>query len=133
MLMFSSTANPSQLFSEDVTPAGVPHLLQFLWQQYIAALTNGTKLTAAEIERNLQFVSAVAFATWCADYLRQNRAANTFFVEANQGITLTNHLSFVISPGDAAVPGSMQEAAAIGVTTGAGNPGDVTRTSSLQV
>ena len=54
-----------------------------------------------------------SFLTFCEDYLNRNRPVETFPVDNNYGIRLSNGHRLVISPGVVEIKGTMQETSAI--------------------
>jgi hypothetical protein len=122
------------IFDAGTAQTGPPHLLQYLWDRYTAhigaALERRRKegKPAAVLAFALRDAPATHFIKWAGDYLAENRAAETFFLDANLGLRLTNNDLVAVSPG-VDVRGSMQDAGAVHVTTGRDRPDD----TSIQV
>lgn len=133
--------NNSPLFDDVMhTQGGMPHLMQFLWDEYVNHLKaqiesrKANKQPTVEIDEAIKRAPASAFAKWAADYLRENRMMQHFFVDENHGILLSNNRSVVLSPG-IDIRGTMQDAGAVGVTQGRSNPGNngVTSDTTLRI
>lgn len=133
--------NNSPLFDDLThTQGGMPHLMQFLWDEYTAFLKSEIEIrrqagkATVDIAEALQKVPATVFAKWAADYLRDNRMVQNFFVDENHGIMLSNNRTVVLSPG-IDIRGTMQDAGAVGVTHGRSNPGNdgITKDTTLRV
>lgn len=73
----------------------------------------------ATLDEVMGRVTLRAFSAFAADYLAENRVVETFAVDANVGLLLSNQVRCVVSPG-VDVTGTMQESAAVGITTGLG-------------
>jgi hypothetical protein len=118
--LFDSVAN---------TQGGLPHLVQFLWDAYCVYLQEQLDLrrvegkTTVSLEDAKKKVPAVHFGQWATKYLTENRVAETFFVDANCGVRLTNNKMAAICPG-AEIRGTMQDSHDVAVTTGRSQPGN---------
>lgn len=93
------------------TQGNMPHLLQYLWDNYLAYLakTNGDK----KIDETK--IKAIDFMMWAITQLQTTRAIESFFIDGNVGIKLTNNTTLAISPG-VDIRGSMQESGYVPVT-----------------
>lgn len=109
------------------TGGGITHLIQFLWDKYAEHLQKELEERAAlgkitvDLPTAKKKAPATHFATWAANYLKENRVAETFFVDANLGIRLTNNITLAVCPG-VEVRGTMQESHAVQITEGLSNP-----------
>jgi hypothetical protein len=105
------------------TQGGMPHLVQFLWDEYKAHLTEEIEKRKAEgqptkeLADALPRVPAISFLQWAANYLKENRYSSHLFVDENHAVVLSNQKTFVISPG-IPIRGTMQEAHAVNVSKG---------------
>lgn len=122
--------NQSALFEDTKhTQGGVQHLAQFLWDEFTAYLHRESKrrkkkkLPTIDVEAALRKMPATAFLSWVAKYLKKHRVGQSFVVDENMGVQLTNLKTFVISPG-VPIRGTMQDSGAIGVTHGRSQPGN---------
>ncbi len=116
--------NDSALFDEiKHTQAGMPHLLQYLWNRYVLHLQEEiskrqeAKQPTVTIQEALKRAPAISFVTWASDFLKETRVVENFFVDANHGIRLANMDAMVICPGTT-IQGTMQESGAIAITEG---------------
>lgn len=117
--------NPEGLFDDiQHTQAGLPHLVQFLWDKYVvhlkelAAKRKAEKKPTREVDGDLlQKMPAIHFCAFAAKYLSENRHVQSFFVDENHGITLSNNEACVLSPG-VMIRGTMQNSGAVEVTKG---------------
>jgi len=106
---------------------GQPHLLQFLWDEYWkylqAELDKRTRQGVAvfTLDEAKRKAPAVGFLKWATAYLAENRAAESFFLDANLGVRLTNNVAVAICPG-VELRGTMQDANAVQVTEGRSQP-----------
>ena len=121
--------NPAGLFDPDkYTTAGQPHLLEHLWgayREHLKTLLEARRAAgqpAAALDAALAKAPARHFYAFCVEYLLKNRPATTFYVDTNVGVVLTNTARVVVSPGFD-LRGTMQDAAAVGVTAGVSQPG----------
>ncbi len=111
------------------TTAGLPHIVGLLVEAYKKDLAarlerlkakGGAKFaTLAEAYKAAPVSDFVKFAD---DYLRANRPVQSFAVDLNHGLMLSNHVRCVVSPG-AEVRGGMQASGAVGVNRGESQPG----------
>lgn len=122
--------NEGELFDEvNHTQGGQPHILQFLWDEYVRFLSREikkrkkAKQKTVELPHALKNTPATAFLAWATNYLKKNRVAEQFYVDENFGLRLTNLKSFVICPG-IAIRGTMQDSGAVEVTHGRSQPGN---------
>lgn len=105
------------------TQGGTPHLVQYLWDRYVSHLETQIKERAARGEPVVSLAEAkkkapaTHFATWAADYLRQNRVVEHFFIDENHGIRLSNNACVAVSPGTI-IRGTMQSSHAVEITSG---------------
>ena len=121
--------NPEGLFDPaKYTTAGQPHLMEHLWGAYrerLKALLDARRAAgqpAADLDAAVAKAPASHFYAFCVEYLLANRPVNTFYVDTNTGVVLSNTNRVVISPGFD-LRGTMQDAAAVGVTAGVSQPG----------
>lgn len=122
--------NQAGLFDDTKhTQGGVQHIMQFLWDEFTAYLRREAKkrkkakLPSINVDEALRKMPATAFLTWAAKYLKKHRVGQSFVVDENMGVQLTNLKQFVISPG-VPIRGTMQDSGAIGVTHGRSQPGN---------
>lgn len=121
--MFQQSDAPA-FDSTNHTQAGHKHLLQHLWDLYVAHMKETIEARKQKgervlsIERAVHVAPAMNFVEWAAAYLLENRYAENFYVDENIGLRLTNDDHVVLCPGIATIQGSMQDANAIEVTTG---------------
>lgn len=110
-----------ELFDATVhTQGGLPHLMQYLWDRYVEHLTEELEkrtVLSATIETAKRKAPATHFAQWATEFLKENRATESFFLDANMGLRLTNNAMVAISPG-VEIKGTMQDSTAIQVTEG---------------
>lgn len=111
------------------TQGGLPHLMQHLWDAYCAHLSEHLeKRNAAQPPGNQTTLAtakakapATDFAKWATAYLAENRVAESFFIDANHGVRLSNNAMVAICPG-VEIRGTMQDAGAVEVTHGRSQP-----------
>lgn len=102
---------------------GHTHLLQHLWDAYSAHLvaeiatrrSNGYR--AVDIDEAKRRVPATAFLKWAATYLKDNPVVESFFIDGNSGVRLSNGSRLAVCPGGVE-RGSMQSSEAVAVTQG---------------
>lgn len=105
------------------TQGGLNHLIQYLWDKYVEHLKEAVEKMQAtarpvvNLEMAKKKAPATHFAKWCADYLKENRVTESFFVDGNLGMRLTNSDTMVICPG-IEIRGTMQDSGAVAVTEG---------------
>lgn len=106
------------------TQGGLPHLIQFLWDEYAKHLDRLLKeraeagKPAVDLHTAKTKAPATNFAKWASDYLKDNRIVESFFIDGNLGIRLTNMKMVAVCPGLEEIRGTMQDANAIGITHG---------------
>lgn len=106
------------------TQGGLPHLIQFLWDEYAKHLDRLLKeraeagKPAVDLHTAKTKAPATNFAKWASDYLKDNRIVESFFIDGNLGIRLTNTKMVAVCPGLEEIRGTMQDANAIGITHG---------------
>lgn len=122
--------NETEMFDDiQHTQQGMPHLLQFLWDEYVNFLKRETakrekkKQKSVPLPIALKNTPATAFLAWAAKYLKKHRVGQQFYVDENLGIQLTNLRSCVICPG-VTIRGTMQDSGAVEVTQGRSQPGN---------
>ena len=76
----------------------------------------------ATVEEAFKAAPVSDFLKFAEDYLRANRPVQSFAVDLNHGIMLSNNVRCVVSPG-AEVRGQMQNSGAVGVNRGESQPG----------
>jgi len=115
----------SDLFnSQAYTQAGVPHLMQYLWDKYCEHLQEEinrrieSRRATVDLATAKSRAPATNFATWASNYLENNRVVDSFFIDENLGIRLTNGVRLAVCPG-IEVRGTMQPVTEIRVTEGA--------------
>lgn len=110
------------------TQGGLPHLIQFLWDEYAKHLDRllkeraGAGKPAVDLQTAKTKAPAVNFAKWASDYLKENRIVESFFIDGNLGVRLTNMKTVAVCPGLEEIRGTMQESNAIGITHGRSQP-----------
>lgn len=121
--------NHSPMFDEIAhTQAGMPHLLQYVWDKYVAFLREeiekrrGSGQKTIPIMEAIQKAPAVSFLRWGSDFLKEHRVVENFFVDMNHGIRLSNNDCIVVCPG-LPVQGTMQDSGAVQVTEGKSQSG----------
>lgn len=109
-------------------PNVLPHLLEHLWAAYTQYVTaEHTKLVEAgkprrgDLEHYLAKAPAQHFYAWAAEYLRTHRVSQSFAVDANLGLMLSNGSRVTVCP-HIDVAGTMQDAGAVDITRGQGQP-----------
>lgn len=121
----------NSIFSVEAPTEGKqPHMIQFLWQEYLKELEAGIEkrqqagqlvLTLAEAARK---APATAFCAFCARYLQEHRVVENFFVDMNHGVRLSNNKSFVVCP-STDIQGTMQsEDRGVNITQGRSQAGN---------
>lgn len=118
----------SELFdSASHTQGGLPHLMQYLWDAYSLHLKEQLEERQAAgkptvtMEEAKRRAPAINFAQWCTEHLKENRVAESFFIDANHGVRLSNNAMVAICPG-VEIRGTMQDAGAVEVTHGRSQP-----------
>lgn len=112
--LFDSTAH---------TQAGLPHLIQYLWDQYSLSLqtTLEERATAGKqtvtLEEAKKKAPATHFADFATRYLEENRVSQSFFIDANHGLLFDNGVTVAVCPG-INVQGTMQDSGSVAVTEG---------------
>jgi hypothetical protein len=121
----SFAVGSSDLFDATAhTQGGLPHLVQFLWDEYAKHLDRllTERKEAGKPVTDLQTAKtkapAVHFAKWASDYLKENRIVESFFIDGNLGIRLTNMKMVAVCPGLDEIRGTMQDSHAVGITHG---------------
>lgn len=111
------------------TQGGLPHLIQYLWDEYAKHLARQIEERATagratvDLETAKKKAPAISFCAWATDYLKENRATENYYVEGNLGIRLTNMDCVCLCPCVEVVePGTMQESHAVGITQGRSRP-----------
>ena len=105
------------------TQGGMQHLIQHLWDEYLVSLESAIEerkkagRAMVTIEKAKKLAPAADFIVFASKYLAEHRPVETFYVDANMGIRLSNQTCVALSPG-ADIRGTMQDANAIGVTEG---------------
>lgn len=120
----------SDMFDSNThTQGGLPHLIQFLWDAYCQYLDDEIR---SRIDRRISTVNlatakakapATDFARFASDYLATNRVVDSFFIDENFGLRLTNNQTVAFSPG-VEIRGTMQDSGAVQVTEGKSQPGN---------
>lgn len=117
------------------TQAGLPHLIGYLREKYIAHLDariarlkdnqrSGSKsFQLTEGATAILAAPATDFIEFAIGFLSEHRVVENFFVDANHGIVLANNDRMVIAP-LTDVAGTMQESGAVSVTHGRSQPGN---------
>lgn len=77
----------------------------------------------AEYQKASEHLSLDGFLEFAHKYLDENRTVETFPVDANCGIRLSNNKRCLIHPPTQAGDGSMQDSGSVGVTEGLTQPG----------
>jgi hypothetical protein len=97
------------------TQSGLPHLLDLLRQEYRRYITDhgGQEADAARTLR-----SAEPFLAFCEEYLRENRPVQSFPIDMNYGLLLSNNVRCAVSPGVEELKGTMQESFTVPVNQG---------------
>lgn len=109
------------------TQGGLPHLMQHLWDAYVAHLKEEIDKRAAngknpvDLETAKKKAPASDFAVFATSYLKEHRVAEGFFIDANHGIRLGNNAMVAVCPG-VEIRGTMQDAGAVEVTHGRSQP-----------
>ncbi len=113
------------------TQGGHVHLIQHLWDQYCLYLQEKIderiegRISTVNLATAKEKATATHFAKWASNFLKENRPVESFFVEENCGIRLTNNVLVAIAPGmDTDIRGTMQAADAIQVTEGRSQRGN---------
>lgn len=115
-----------------------PHIMQYLWDAYLAYLEAEGQERAAKGQTVLPIAQAKTkapathFVLWAANHLRDIRAIESFFVDGNVGVRLNNNKTIAISPG-VEIRGTMQDSGAVAVTEGRSEIGNngVTDTDAM--
>lgn len=122
--------NDSPLFdSAQHTQGGNPHILQYLFQEFakhVAAQIEERKKNkkpTVELSAAMAKMPMTRFLTWAKQHLTEVRPVNTFFLDENIGVRLSNNRNIAISPG-IEIRGTMQNAGAVAVTRGASQEGN---------
>jgi hypothetical protein len=111
------------------TQAGMPHLVQLLWDRYLEHLAKEIEtrkekgLGAVPLPEAIRRAPATHFVEFAANYLKRNRVVENFFVDENHGLRLSDNTTCVVCPGTN-VQGTMQDAGEVGVTRGESQPGN---------
>lgn len=109
------------------TQGGLPHIMQYLWDAYCLHLKEELEKRQAagkmtvDLPTAKQKAPATDFARWATEHLAENRVAESFFIDANHGIRLSNNSMVAICPG-VEIRGTMQDSNAIQVTEGRSQP-----------
>ena len=96
-----------------------PDLLQHLMEKF------QEKLTAADgcKKADQQLIESIRpFLDFCSTYLNDNRVVQNFAADANHGVVLSDNTRCMICP-EVNLSGTMQDSAAIGISSGQGQPG----------
>jgi hypothetical protein len=116
--------NEGGLFDEIAhTQGGMPHLMQYLWDEYCKYLEDMIEERRKEGKKILPLkdakmkAPATHFAQWATDHLKEFRVVENFYIDANHGIRLSNNVCIAICPGTV-IQGTMQDSGAIQVTEG---------------
>lgn len=105
------------------TQGGHQHLMQHLWDAFLATLKEKIEARKAAGKESVTVAEAAkrtpatAFVQFAAEYLATNRVHETFYIDENMGLRLTNLKSVAVSPGSS-VRGTMQDANEVNVTHG---------------
>jgi len=133
--------NQGGLFDEiQHTQGGHPHIMQYLWTKYCKYLQDQVQARQAKglpclsLSEALRKAPALGFVTWAAEFLKDCRPVQAFFVDENQGLILENNDCVCISPG-VPVQGTMQDSGAVQVTEGRSREGSegVIQTPALRI
>lgn len=124
-----TSEGPMDFDSTRYTQAGLPHLMAALHDAYRRQVQNellkrkaaGQKVRS--LEEALQRAPYAHFLAFCERYLSVNRPVETFAVDMNVGMRLSNNQRVCVSPGHAQVQGMMQDSGAVQVTHGRSQPG----------
>ena len=110
---------------DGMNPTQETHLIQHLWDGYVAHLGEEIDRLAKEgkqvltLEVAKQKAPAVDFVKWAAKYLSQYRAVENVYIEGNLGFRLSNGSYLMLSPGiEGNVRGTMQDSPSIQITEG---------------
>lgn len=109
------------------TQGGLPHLMQHLWDAYVAHLgeqieqRKATGKNVVDLDTAKKKAPATDFAVFATGYLKEHRVAESFFIDANHGIRLGNNVMVAVCPG-VEIRGTMQDAGAVEVTHGRSQP-----------
>ena len=98
-------------FSSMRGQADVPHLIQFLKDEFVKYLEKGGKGPA-------ETQTAQLFWEFAAEYLEKNRTVENWPADANIGVRLSNNMRMLLHPATAEGTGQMQDSGAVGVTEG---------------
>jgi hypothetical protein len=111
----------------------IPDLLHLLWSAYVDELRRKIDERRARgrqsksLQEALQDAPAHHFVAFCEGYLSRHRPVQQFPADGNLGFLLSNNVRALLCPaqqGAGAGPGGqMQDAGAVGVTSGEGQPG----------
>ncbi len=113
--------------TSQVTTAGLPTLLEHLKKVFLARLekrleaerarTNKDAPTKMDVLDVFRRCSPLLFLEFCDEYLKTNRITETFAVDSNVGVVLSDLSRCVICPGTE-VDGTMLDAGAVAITEG---------------
>ncbi len=111
------------------TQGGLNHLMQHLWDAYCLHLQEEIGKRNAEgkltvtLDHAKRKAPATDFAKWASDYLKEMRVTESFFIDGNLGVRLTNNVCVAVCPG-VEIRGTMQDSHAIPVMEGRSQPGN---------
>lgn len=126
MDVFGGAARPG-FDSTAHTTGGMPHLMQYLWDQYREFLRHQIERKTLEgkrtipLEEALRRAPATSFVAFAADFLGEQRIQELFPLDANYGVRLANGDYVAICPGTD-IQGTMQESTSIDVMEGKSRP-----------
>lgn len=126
------TPPSSFAISQSADPlGGSDNLIQHLWDQFVLLYLKpkiedmeAQGKPTVDLETAKKKTPATVFLNWAFEYLTNNRVTESFYVEANHGVRLTNGASVVICPGGGEQRGTMQDSVAIAITEGLDRPGN---------
>jgi len=110
------------------TQGGVNHLMQHLWDAYCVHLAEQLDKRKLEGKPTVELAEAKKkapasnFATWAAEYLKEIRVTESFFIDGNLGIRLANNVCVAVCPG-VEIRGTMQDSGSVAVTEGKSQAG----------
>lgn len=123
------SVNDQPLFDSfsHTTGGGLPTLMEVVQQAFEDHLKSRLEALAAEGHKTVTFEQAkrkatlAMFLTFAGRYLAEHRVVETFAVDANVGLVLSNQVRCVACPG-LDIAGTMQDSDAVGVTQGVSQP-----------
>lgn len=106
------------------TQGGMPALLELLQEEYRKYMgqVNAKRLEQGKptLDAEATLSAARPFLKFCQKYLTENRPVQTFAIDSNYGLVLSNNLRCAVSPGVATLKGTMQETHSVAVSVGLG-------------